>query len=135
MTADLGLGLMLGYWGANPDDATDTVLAAEDVGFDSVWTAEAYGSDAFTPLTWYAARTTRIKLATGIVQLSARTPAATAMSAATLDALSGGRFTLGLGRVRAAGGRGLVRRAVPEAARAGPATTSTSCGRCGGARS
>jgi F420-dependent oxidoreductase-like protein len=97
MTADLKLGLMLGYWGAQPDDATETVLAAEDVGFDSVWTAEAYGSDAFTPLTWYAARTTRIKLATGIVQLSARSPAATAMTAATLDALSGGRFTLGLG--------------------------------------
>ena len=97
MTDDLKLGLMLGYWGANPDDATQSVLAAEDVGFDSVWTAEAYGSDAFTPLTWYAARTTRIKLGTGIVQLSARTPAATAMSAATLDALSGGRLTLGLG--------------------------------------
>ncbi|MBV9292369.1 MAG: LLM class F420-dependent oxidoreductase [Frankiales bacterium] len=91
------LGLMLGYWGANPDDATETVLAAEDCGFDSVWTAEAYGSDAFTPLTWYAARTSRIKLGTGLVQLSARTPAATAMTAATLDALSGGRLTLGLG--------------------------------------
>jgi len=88
---------MLGYWGANPDDATETVLAAEDCGFDSVWTAEAYGSDAFTPLTWYAARTKRIKLGTGLVQLSARTPAATAMTAATLDALSGGRLSLGLG--------------------------------------
>ena len=97
MVQDLRLGLMLGYWGANPDDATDSVRAAEDVGFDSVWTAEAYGSDAFTPLTWYAARTSRIKLGTGIVQLSARTPAATAMSAATLDALSGGRLSLGLG--------------------------------------
>jgi F420-dependent oxidoreductase-like protein len=97
MVDALNLGLMLGYWGANPDDATETVLAAEDVGFDSVWTAEAYGSDAFTPLTWYAARTSRINLGTGIVQLSARTPAATAMTAATLDALSGGRLTLGLG--------------------------------------
>jgi F420-dependent oxidoreductase-like protein len=97
MANDMKLGLMLGYWGANPDDATETVLAAEDCGFDSVWTAEAYGSDAFTPLTWYAARTTRIKLGTGLVQLSARTPAATAMTAATLDALSGGRLTLGLG--------------------------------------
>jgi F420-dependent oxidoreductase-like protein len=97
MARDLRLGLMLGYWGANPDDATETVLAAEDCGFDSVWTAEAYGSDAFTPLTWYAARTTRIKLGTGLVQLSARTPAATAMTAATLDALSGGRLALGLG--------------------------------------
>src|SRR5881409_3065037 len=97
MVDQLKLGLMLGYWGANPDDATEAVLAAEDVGFDSVWTAEAYGSDAFTPLTWYAARTSRINLGTGIVQLSARTPAATAMTAATLDALSGGRLTLGLG--------------------------------------
>jgi F420-dependent oxidoreductase-like protein len=97
MVDNLRLGLMLGYWGANPDDATESVLAAEDCGFDSVWTAEAYGSDAFTPLTWYAARTTRIKLGTGLVQLSARTPAATAMTAATLDALSGGRLTLGLG--------------------------------------
>jgi F420-dependent oxidoreductase-like protein len=97
MVADLRLGLMLGYWGANPDDATETVLAAEACGFDSVWTAEAYGSDAFTPLTWYAARTSRSKLGTGLVQLSGRTPAATAMTAATLDALSGGRLTLGLG--------------------------------------
>jgi F420-dependent oxidoreductase-like protein len=97
MTAGLKLGLMLGYWGAKPDDATETVLAAEDCGFDSVWTAEAYGSDAFTPLSWYAARTSRIKLGTGLVQISARTPAATAMSAATLDALSGGRLVLGLG--------------------------------------
>ncbi len=97
MVSDLKLGLMLGYWGARPDDATETVLAAEDCGFDSVWTAEAYGSDAFTPLTWYAARTSRIRLGTGLVQLSARTPAATAMTAATLDALSGGRLTLGLG--------------------------------------
>jgi F420-dependent oxidoreductase-like protein len=97
MVDDLKMGLMLGYWGANPDDATETVVAAEDCGFDSVWTAEAYGSDAFTPLTWYAARTSRIKLGTGLVQLSARTPAATAMTAATLDALSGGRLTLGLG--------------------------------------
>jgi F420-dependent oxidoreductase-like protein len=94
---NLKLGLMLGYWSAKTDDATESVLAAEDVGFDTVWTAESYGSDAFTPLAWYAARTSRIKLATGLVQLSARTPAATAMSAATLDALSGGRLSLGLG--------------------------------------
>ena len=98
MTANLQLGLMLGYWtGSEPQDATESVLAAEDCGFHSVWTAEAYGSDAFTPLAWYAARTKRIKLGTGLVQMSARTPAATAMSAATLDALSGGRLTLGLG--------------------------------------
>src|SRR4051794_31471417 len=88
---------MLGYWGAQPVDATDLVLAAEDCGFASVWTAEAYGSDAVTPLAWYAARTSRIALGTGLIQLSARTPACTAMTAATLDALSGGRLQLGLG--------------------------------------
>src|ERR1700710_1917101 len=98
MTANLQLGLMLGYWtGSEPQDATETVLAAEDCGFHSVWTAEAYGSDAFTPLSWYAARTKRIKNGTGLVQMSARTPAANAFSPATLDALSGGRLTLGLG--------------------------------------
>lgn len=97
MVDELKLGLMLGYWGAGPDDATESVRAAEDVGFDSVWTAEAYGSDALTPLAYYAARTSRIRLGTGLLQLSARTPACTAMSAATLDALSGGRLLLGLG--------------------------------------
>ena len=97
MTADLQLGLMLGYWFGPPDDATETVQAAERLGFASVWTAEAYGSDAVSPLAWYGARTTRITLGTGLVQLSARTPACTAMTAATLDALSGGRLVLGLG--------------------------------------
>jgi F420-dependent oxidoreductase-like protein len=70
---------------------------AERLGFDSVWTAEAYGSDAFSPLCWIGARTSRIKLATGIVQISARTPACTAMTAMTIDHLSGGRLILGLG--------------------------------------
>lgn len=98
MSEQLRLGLMLGYWGAQPpDDPIDTVLAAEDVGFDSVWTAEAYGSDVFSPLCWLGARTSRIKLATGICQISARTPACTAMTAATIDHLSGGRLILGLG--------------------------------------
>lgn len=97
MICDLKLGLGLGYWAKKPDDATEAVLAAEDVGFDSIWTGEAYGSDALTPLTWYAARTTRIKLGTSIIQLDARTPANTAMAAMTLDALSQGRLTLGLG--------------------------------------
>ena len=91
------LGLSIGYSRAQLDIPVKLIQRAEELGYDSVWTAEAYGSDAFTPLTWYAARTSRIKLGTGIVQLSARTPAATAMSAATLDALSGGRLSLGLG--------------------------------------
>ncbi|MFL6240635.1 MAG: LLM class F420-dependent oxidoreductase [Actinomycetes bacterium] len=98
MTADLKLGLMLGYWGAHqPPDPIDAVLAAEDCGFDSVWTAEAYGSDVVSPLCWIGARTSRIKLGTGLMQLSARTPASAAMTALTIDALSGGRFILGLG--------------------------------------
>jgi F420-dependent oxidoreductase-like protein len=91
------LGINVGYWQREPDDATETVLAAERLGYESVWTAEAYGSDAFTTLTWYGARTSRIGLGTSIAQMSARTPAATAMHALTLDALSGGRLTLGIG--------------------------------------
>jgi F420-dependent oxidoreductase-like protein len=75
----------------------ESLVAAEDLGFDSFWTAEAYGSDALTPLAWWGAKTKRIKLGTAIVQISARTPAATAMAAMTLDHLSGGRFILGLG--------------------------------------
>ncbi|WP_018658520.1 LLM class F420-dependent oxidoreductase [Actinomadura flavalba] len=97
MTADLKLGINVGYWQRDPDDQTETVLAAERLGYDAVFTAEAYGSDAFTPLAWYAARTSRIRLGTAVAQLSARTPAATAMQALTLDALSGGRVILGVG--------------------------------------
>ena len=94
----LKLGYHIGYWSAGPPTgALDTVLEVERLGFDSVWTAEAYGSDAFTPLAWWGASTSRVKLGTNIVQMSARTPVATAMSALTLDHLSGGRFILGLG--------------------------------------
>jgi F420-dependent oxidoreductase-like protein len=91
------LGLNLGYWGAGAADRVALAQEAERLGFDSVWTAEAYGSDAVTPLTWVGARTSRIKLGTGIMQMPARTPAMTAMTAATLDLLSGGRVLLGLG--------------------------------------
>jgi F420-dependent oxidoreductase-like protein len=76
---------------------TETIAEAERLGFDSVWTAEAYGSDCLTPLAWWGASTERIKLGTAIVQMSARQPAATAMAAMTMDHLSGGRFVLGLG--------------------------------------
>jgi F420-dependent oxidoreductase-like protein len=91
------LGLMLGYWMMGPEDPIDLVREAEALGYDSVWTAEAYGSDAFSPLCWMGARTTRIKLGTGIMQISARTPANVAMTAATIDHLSGGRLILGVG--------------------------------------
>src|SRR3954465_12173251 len=75
----------------------ETVQEAERLGFDSVWAAEAYGSDCLTPLAWWGASTQRLKLGTAITQISARQPAATAMAAMTLDHLSGGRFILGLG--------------------------------------
>jgi len=92
------LGLQLGYWGAQPNPfAVSLAQEAERLGFDSVWTAEAWGSDAFTPLAWIGAHTETIRLCTGIVQISARTPASCAMHALTLDHLSNGRFTLGLG--------------------------------------
>ena len=92
------LALSIGYWGTGPPEgAVGLVQLAERLGFDSVWTAEAYGSDALTPLAWWGASTQRIKLGTGIMQMSARTPTATAMAAMTMDHLSGGRFILGLG--------------------------------------
>ncbi|MGO9885328.1 MAG: LLM class F420-dependent oxidoreductase [Solirubrobacteraceae bacterium] len=92
------LGLNTGYWaGGPPPGAAESVVEAERLGFDSVWTAEAYGSDALMPLAWWGAATQQIKLGTAIVQISARTPAATAMAAMTLDHLSGGRVILGLG--------------------------------------
>jgi F420-dependent oxidoreductase-like protein len=91
------LGVMLGYWMPDPWDPTELVLEAERLGYDSAWTAEAYGSDVFSPLCWIGARTSRIKLGTGIMQLSARTPACVAMTAATIDHLSGGRLILGIG--------------------------------------
>ncbi|MFI6102686.1 LLM class F420-dependent oxidoreductase [Streptomyces sp. NPDC051310] len=92
------LGLALGYWGRGPDAGhLDLAREAERLGYDSVWTAEAWGSDAFTPLTWIAAHTSRIRLGTAVAQMAARTPTATAMHALTLDHLSGGRMMLGLG--------------------------------------
>jgi len=98
MAKSLKLGLQLGYWGSQPpDDPLGPALEAERLGFDSVWTAEAYGSDAFTPLAWVGAHTSRVRLGTSVAQLSARTPTATAMAALTLDHLSGGRMILGLG--------------------------------------
>ncbi|HVA43864.1 MAG TPA: LLM class F420-dependent oxidoreductase [Acidimicrobiales bacterium] len=92
------LGLQLGYWQAQPPaDALDKILEAEKLGFDIVFTAESWGSDAFSPLAWWGASTSRIRLGTAIVQMSARTPTSTAMHALTIDHLSSGRLVLGLG--------------------------------------
>jgi F420-dependent oxidoreductase-like protein len=92
------LGLVMGYWGAQPPaDLLSATQEAERLGYDSVWSAESWGNDCFTPLAWLAAQTTRIKLGTSVAQLSARTPTAAAMAALTLDHLSGGRTILGLG--------------------------------------
>ena len=91
------LGLSVGYWGSSRADHVALAQEAERLGFHSVWTAEAYGSDAVTTLTWLAARTERLLVGTAIMQMPARTPAMTAMTAATLDLLTGGRLLLGLG--------------------------------------
>jgi len=92
------LGLSIGYSRAQLDIPVKLIQRAEELGYDSVWTAEAYGSDAVTPLAYIAALTKRIKLGTGIMQLAARTPANAAMSAATVDAMAGGgRFIAGIG--------------------------------------
>jgi F420-dependent oxidoreductase-like protein len=93
------LGVQLGYWmGAGPPpNQLETVQEAEHLGYDTAWFAEAYGSDCFTPLCWIGSRTSRIKLGTAVMQISARTPACTAMTAATIDHLSGGRLVLGIG--------------------------------------
>jgi F420-dependent oxidoreductase-like protein len=98
MAGELKLGLNTGYWaGGPPPGVEESIAEAERLGFDSIWTAEAYGSDCLTPLAWWGAKTERLKLGTAIVQMSARQPAATAMAAMTMDLLSGGRFQLGLG--------------------------------------
>jgi F420-dependent oxidoreductase-like protein len=91
------LGIVLGYSGSEFSLPIDRVLEAERLGFDSAWTSEAYGSDAVTPAAWVLARTTRIKVGTAIMQMPARTPTMAAMTAMTLDTLSGGRFILGIG--------------------------------------
>ena len=91
------LGLNIGYWGLLPVDPLELAKRADKLGFHSVWAAEAYGSDVLTPLAWIAAQTENINVGTGIMQIPARTPSATAMAAATLDHLSGGRMLLGIG--------------------------------------
>lgn len=93
------LGLNLGYqdWGRGLDRAVHLAQLADRLGFHSVWTAEAYGTDAITPIAWMMARTEQVRFGSAIMQMPARTPAMTAMTAVTLDLMSGGRFLLGLG--------------------------------------
>src|SRR3989440_13099065 len=102
------LGVHIGYWGLGltSEDQLRIVREAERLGYDSVWTAEAYGSDAATVLGWLAGQTSRIRLGSGIFQMPARSAAMTAMTAATIDQLSGGRMILGIGSSGAQGGGG-----------------------------
>ena len=98
MGKDLKLGLGTGYWGAGPPPGVEEAIAEADrLGFDSIWTAEAYGSDVLTPLAWWGSKTQNVRLGTSIMQMSARQPAAAAMAAITMDHLTSGRFILGLG--------------------------------------
>jgi F420-dependent oxidoreductase-like protein len=98
VTKDLKLGWHVGYWGRDmPANVPETLTTIEQLGFDSVWTAESWGSDAISPLAWWGAATTKLRLGTNLIQMSARTPTATAMAAVTMDHLSHGRFCLGLG--------------------------------------
>ena len=91
------LGLMLGYAAGKYELPLELVREADRLGVHAVWTAEAYGSDAVTPLAWLGAHTERIKLGTAIMQMPGRTPANAAMTAMTFNQLSGGRFLMGLG--------------------------------------
>ena len=92
------LGYHTGYWSSGPPEGmAETVRLCDDLELDSVWAAEAYGSDCLTPLAWWGSGTSRVKLGTNVLQMSARTPTATAMAAMTMDHLSGGRFVLGIG--------------------------------------
>jgi F420-dependent oxidoreductase-like protein len=91
------LGLNLGYWGLLPVDNVALAQEADRLGYHSVWTAEAYGSDAISPLVWLAAKTEKIKVGTAIMQMTARAPVVAAMTAATIDLLTGGRMLAGIG--------------------------------------
>ncbi len=95
---ELKLGYNTGYWTAGPPHGVlEVIREADGLGLDSIWAAEAYGSDVLTPLAWWGSQTEKVKLATGIMQMSARQPTAAAMAAMTLDHLSGGRMILGIG--------------------------------------
>ena len=111
------LGLQLGYWGAQPpENAPELVAAAEEAGFDAVFTAEAWGSDAYTPLAWWGSATSRVRLGTSVVQLSARTPTACGDGGADAGSPVRRQAHSGAGSLGAAGRRGLVRAALSQTA-------------------
>ena len=111
------LGITMRINGATPQLSMDEVMEAERLGYVSVWSGEAWGTDAVSPVAWVLARTTKIKAGTAIMQMQARTPSCTAMTAMTLNALSGGRFLLGVGPSGTTGDRGLAWRRIRQAAR------------------
>ena len=123
------LGFYMGYAqpGTSPLELIELAREAERLGYDSAWAAEAWGTDAITPLAWLGAPTTTLKLGTAIMQLPGRSPANAAMTAATLDLLSGGRFLLGLGTSGPQVVEGWHGAGVGEAARRRCASTSRSC--------
>src|SRR4029077_18546374 len=138
------ISVSAGYWSAGPPPgAADLFEAAERIGIDQIWTAEAYGSDAWTPLAWWGSRTERIKLGTAVSQLSARPPVTLAMTAMTMDHLTQGRVLLGIGTSNPQVGAGSCAQAAPAppgwgrevtASRipgrwSAPGSTSTSSGR------
>jgi alkanesulfonate monooxygenase SsuD/methylene tetrahydromethanopterin reductase-like flavin-dependent oxidoreductase (luciferase family) len=97
VASELLLGLNTGYWSAGPPPGVEEAVAvADELEFDSIWTAEAYGSDVLTPLAWWGSKTKNVRLGTAIMQMSARQPAAAAMAAMTMDHLSGGRLRAGM---------------------------------------
>src|ERR1019366_2820188 len=126
------LGLLLGFWGeaGPPPRLLETVREAETLGYESVWTSEAFGSDALTPLAWVGAHTERMRLGTSIMQMAARAPAATAMAALSLDHLSGGRFVLGVGVSGPELVGGVAGRPLPPRLWGGPATRWRSPAAC-----
>ena len=121
--------MLLKYSGAPNGLAMDEVLEAERLGYDSVWSGEAYGTDAVTPTAWILARTTRIRAGTGIMQMQARTPACTAMTALTLQALSNNRFLLGDRRLRPLRSSKAGTACRSASRWRAPASTSRSCAR------
>src|ERR1700722_11288154 len=109
------ISVSAGYWSSGPPPGAEQLFeAAEQAGVDQIWTAEAYGSDAWTPLAWWGSRTTRIKLGTAVSQLSARPPATLAMTAMTMDHLTEGRVLLGIGTSNPEVDNGLYRMPFPR---------------------